>query len=86
MHRKLAQRECFYDRVDLANHDMKIYVLDAPRALRKERVQQRNLMQGETYSMQVSDQIFDMASAMWEPIDETECRDYIVEFITTGSK
>lgn len=79
-----SQRERFYDRVDFTNHSMKIYVLDAPRELRKKRVQQRNLMQGETYSMQVSDQVFDMANALWEPIDETECRDYTVEFITTG--
>ncbi len=78
-----SHRERFYDRVDATGHSMKIYVLDAPREVRKGRVQQRNFMKGETYSMEVSDQIFDMADAMWESIDETECRNYEVELIST---
>ena len=78
-----SYREQFYDRVDDAGHSMKIYVLDASQEVRKKRVQQRNLIKGETYSMEVSDQIFNMASAMWEPIDESECRNYEVEFIST---
>ena len=78
-----SHRERFYDRVDAAGHSMKIYVLDASRGVRKRRVQQRNLIKGETYSMEVSDQVFDMANAMWESIDELECRNYEVEFIST---
>lgn len=80
---QFSDREQFYDRVDASGHSMKIYVLDASRELRKGRVQQRNFIKGETYTMEVSDQIFDMANAMWESIDETECRNYEVELIST---
>jgi len=78
-----SHREQFYNRVDAAGHSMKIYVLDASREVRKGRVQQRNFIKGETYSMEVPDQIFDMANAMWEPIDKAECRNYEVELIST---
>ena len=81
-----SHREQFYNRVDAAGHFMKIYVLDASREVRKRRVQQRNFIKGETYSMDVSDQIFDIANAMWEPIDETEYRNYEVELISTENQ
>jgi len=76
-------RDRFYDQVDLAGYEMKIYVVDAPKEVRKGRVQQRNDMKGETFSMEVPDQIFEMANSMWESIDESECRNYEVEFIST---
>ena len=76
-------REAFYDRVDAKSYNMKIYVVDASQAVRKERVQQRNLMKGETFSMEVSAQIFDVANEMWESIDEAECRHYEVKFMST---
>lgn len=78
-----SHRERFYDRVDAASHSMKVYVLDASREVRKRRVQQRNFIKGETYSMEVSDQTFDMANAMWEPVHEFEYRNYEVELIST---
>jgi predicted kinase len=49
-------RDRFYDQVDLAGYEMKIYVVDAPKEVRKGRVQQRNDMKGETFSMEVPDQ------------------------------
>lgn len=82
---QLSHREQFYNQVDAAGHNMKIYVLDASQEVRKERVQQRNFTRGETYSMEVSDQIFDMVNTMWESIDETECRNYELELILTGN-
>ena len=76
-------REKFYDRVDLAGYRMKIYVVDAPREARKERVQHRNKSKGATFSVEVSEPVFEMANSMWESIDEAECRSYEVEFIST---
>lgn len=54
------------------NRDFQIHVLQTPRAERKRRVSQRNLDQGETFAMHVSEEVFEMASDMWEPISETE--------------
>lgn len=74
-------RERLYRRVDAAGYEMDIYVLDAPRDERWERVQKRNQQQGETFSMVVPEHIFELASDMWEPLDEDECRRRNVRFI-----
>jgi predicted kinase len=78
-------RDQFYDKVESAGYKMKIYVVDASKEVRKARVQQRNEMRGETFSVEVPDQIFEMANSMWESIDESECRDFEVEFVSTES-
>lgn len=67
-----AEREAFYARVDRAAFDLTVHVLDAPRDVRRERVQKRNAQRGETFSMVVPDAIFELASDMWEPPDELE--------------
>ena len=82
---KKVDRQRMYDRVDAAGYDLKIYVLDAPREVRRDRIQQRNNAKGPTYSMEVSAQIFEMASDLWEPIDDTECGGHEVKFISTES-
>lgn len=74
-------RERLYRRVDAAGYEMDIYVLDAPRDERWERVQKRNQQRGETFSMVVPEHIFELASDMWEPLDEDECRRRNVRFI-----
>jgi len=66
-------RERFYSRVDAAGHELVVYALDAPREVRRERVERRNREKGETFSMVVPPQVFEMASDMWEPPDDTEC-------------
>lgn len=81
-----AIRDRFYNRVDLAGYKMKIYVVDAPSEVRKERVQHRNEKKGETFAMEVPDHFFEMANSLWESIDESECRGYEVEFISTENK
>ncbi len=77
------ERAPIYRRVDAAGYDLKIYVLDAPRELRRERVEQRNREKGATFSMVVPPHIFDLASDLWEPPDEAECRGRDVRFIST---
>lgn len=77
------ERERFYRRVDDAGYGLAIYVLDAPRELRRERVEQRNQERGATFSMVVPEHIFELASDLWEPPDETECSGRDVRFMTT---
>jgi len=77
------ERERFYRRLDTARTDVAIYVLDAPRDVRWERVQERNQTRGETFSMVVPPHIFDLASDMWEAPDEAECSGRDVRFILT---
>lgn len=60
-----------------------VHVLDAPINVRRERVQRRNTEQGETFSMVVPDNIFEIASSMWEEPDEFEQEEF--EFIFPAS-
>lgn len=65
-------RESLYRRVDRAGYGLTVYVLDAPRELRRERVERRNEQQGDTFFMVVPPQIFELASDLWEPPDADE--------------
>jgi predicted kinase len=74
-------RQRLYRRIDESGYGLTVYVLDAPRDLRRERVQQRNRDKGETFSMVVPPHIFELASDMWEPPGEDECEGRDVRFI-----
>ncbi|MCP3143880.1 AAA family ATPase [Pyxidicoccus xibeiensis] len=76
-------RERLYERVDARGDALTIYVLDAPRDVRRERVLQRNREKGETFSMEVPLAFFELASDRWEPLDEVECDGRDVRFIST---
>ncbi|WP_426269028.1 AAA family ATPase [Dyella kyungheensis] len=67
-----ASRERFYALVESAGYELTIYLLDAPRDVRRERVRQRNREKGPTYAMEVPDVFFELASDHWEPVNETE--------------
>ncbi len=67
------EREAFYRRAKATGHAPVVYVLDAPREVRRARVERRNLERGATFSMVVPPDVFEMASDMWEPPDEAEC-------------
>jgi len=79
-------REPFYRRVEAAGLGLSVYVLDAPRDLRRSRVQARNAQRGPTFSMLVPPEIFELASDLWEPLvpEEGETRD--VSFIDTSKR
>ncbi len=79
------ERERLYRRVDAAGYTLVMHVLDAPREVRRERVEQRNRGQGETFTMVVPPHIFELASDMWEAPDEAECQGRSVRFIDTDS-
>jgi len=81
-----VERQQFYKRVESAGYNLKIYVLHASREIRRERVLNRNKEKSSTYSMEVPEHIFELASSMWEPIDESECSAFEVEFISTDPK
>jgi predicted kinase len=65
-------REKLYARIDEQAYDLTIYLLDAPREVRRERVLWRNREKGETFSMEVPPHVFDLASDGWEPLSEVE--------------
>jgi predicted kinase len=73
-------RESFYARADTIGRPLTIYVLDAPRELRRQRVERRNRERGPTYSMEVPPEFFELASDMWQPPDDDECRGRDVRF------
>ena len=78
------ERQAFYARVAAAGLGLKVYVLDAPRALRRERVRRRNAERGPTYRMVVPDAIFELASDRWEPPDEAEQDGRVILWVRGG--
>jgi predicted kinase len=71
----LVQRQMrldFYRRARAAAVEVQVHLLDAPRAVRRERVAQRNADKGPTFSMVVPDAMFEMASDLWEDPDDAE--------------
>ncbi len=79
------EREAFYKRVDESGSSLTIHVLDAPRDVRRRRVEERNRAKGSTFSMIVPPAIFELASDLWEPPAHAECEGRDVRFIhTTG--
>lgn len=76
-------RLAFYRRVDAAGVSLSVIVLDAPRDVRRARVERRNHEQGETFSMVVPPHIFEMASDLWEPPLKDEQNRRNVQFISS---
>ncbi|MEZ4450543.1 MAG: ATP-binding protein [Nannocystaceae bacterium] len=68
------ERAGFFPRLDASGHPLTIHLIDAPRALRRERVLARNQAQGSTFSMVVPPAIFELASDLWETLDNDERR------------
>lgn len=73
----------FYERMELEGYSFTVFVLDASRDTRRERVRARNRQKGETFSMEVPDQIFELASDQWESVDELECMGRDIRFVST---
>ena len=60
-----------------------MYELDAPIEVRRARVQRRNAVGGSTFSVVVPENIFELASSMWEPSDEFERDEYEIDYVST---
>lgn len=78
------QRSAFCRTVQAAGFEPLIHVLDAPREVRRERVRRRNLERGATFFMHVPEQIFELASDMWQAPDSIECKQYSIVHVDTG--
>jgi predicted kinase len=76
-------RERIYERIDAAGHALSVHALDAPRDVRRERVERRNREQGPTFSMLVPPDFFERASDFWEPLEPDECKGRDVRFLVT---
>lgn len=76
-----GQREAFYEKVRACECDLTVHVVDANREVRRERVLRRNQEKGATFSMVVPPEIFELASNLWEPPGEIECRDFSFNFV-----
>ena len=75
-----ADRDAFYGRVEDAGYKLAVYVLDAPRDVRRERVLRRNVERGETFAQEVPPEFFELASDRWQPPDADEVRDRAIIF------
>ncbi len=76
-----SDRTTFIERVDDSGHHLVIYVIDAPRDVRRERVRNRNINKGSTFAMEVPDHIFELASDMWQAVDDSECGCHELRYI-----
>jgi predicted kinase len=68
-------RENFYNWVDAAGYDLRVYLLDAPVDARRQRVLARNERRSDTFRMEVSSEMFEMANRAWQAPGDIECRD-----------
>lgn len=64
---KRAHRERYRPLIAAAGARRRIHVIDADPAVRRERVLGRNREKGETYALQVTDEMFDRSETWWEP-------------------
>lgn len=75
-------RVAFCRQVQDEGFELVVYVLDAPLEERRDRVQRRNAEKGSTFAMVVPDDVFEMASKLWEAPDEVECNECAIEFVS----
>lgn len=79
------EREDFYRRIEGASVGLTLYVVDAARDVRRERVEKRNHARGPTFSMFVPPAVFELASDRWEPPEDDECEGRDVRFVSSLS-
>lgn len=81
-----ASRQALLGELQREGIGFTVHFLDAPLAVRRERVQKRNTEQGPTFSMVVPDHVFELASTLWEPPDELEREAYACVFPAVRGK
>lgn len=79
-----SERQRFFVEVRAAAVPMTIHVVDAPREIRRERVEARNLSGGPTFSAVVPPALFELASDFWEPLEADEWPEGDVHRVWTG--
>ena len=78
----LRARARFFERARAAGFQLTIHAMDAPRDVRRDRVEARNRERGATFSVVVPLDIFELASDLWEPLAPDECEGRDVRFVT----
>ena len=71
------ERAVFYERVRGAGLQLSVFLIDAPRELRRARVLERNRSPGP-YTQVVPPEFFELASDAWETPSEEERRDWSI--------
>ena len=79
------ERLAFYERVEQAGLELTVYVIDASRELRRARVMARNQERGDTFSVVVPLEFFELASDLWEPLAASEIEAYDVHLFRTDT-
>ena len=69
------ERAAFYEQVRAERLELRVYLVDAPRDVRRERVAQRNRSPGP-FTQIVPPEFFERASDAWEPPSESEHVDW----------
>ena len=78
-------RDDFISWLDSTGADLKIYLLDAPREVRRARVVRRNIERGASFSMEVPPEMFELASDTWQPLEDDELVGRDVVFASTST-
>jgi len=78
-------RMLFCQQVQVEGFNLAVYVLEAPRDVRFDRIQRRNMEKGSTFSMVVPEHIFELASDLWEPPDDVERTEYEIEHVSSAA-
>lgn len=74
---RVARRQKFVEWAAAAGADVQVHLLEVDITTRRERVAARNRLRAGTYSFAVTDEMFDFAEAMFEPLDAEEIHQVI---------
>ena len=80
-----SAREVFFRQVESDGFEIQMHVLDAPCEVRRARVWRRSREMGRALSPTAWEEIFEMDSKLWEPLDAAECEQYQAVFVS-GAK
>jgi len=81
-----AAREAVYERAARAHLRLQLHVIEAPEAVRWQRVEARNRDRGETFALHVTREMFDFVETMWQPPDDAELRAHDGERVDTAPR
>jgi predicted kinase len=79
-----SERQRFFAQVRAAEVPLRIHVVDAPRDVRRERVEARNRLGGPTFTGVVPLAWFELASDFWEPLTPDEWPEKDVQHMWTA--
>ena len=73
-----ARRQKFVEWAAAEGAEAQVHLLEVDVALRRQRVAERNQRRAETFSFAVTDEMFDFAETLFEPLDATEAHVLVV--------